>query len=80
MINVEITDNAIAKAAKYQVKKKFDKQIEFLRQNPRHNSLNFKPLESVPGVWRFRVNKHYWGLVVKTDINFLRVYDVIKHP
>ncbi len=77
--NVEITNNARQKARKFNLKKKFNKQVGFLESNPRHNSLNFKPLESAHGIWRFRIDKHFWGLVIKTS-NGLRVYDVIKHP
>lgn len=81
MINVDVTDNAIKKAKKYKVKNKLDKQVEFLRTNTKQPSLDFKPLESVQGVWRFRLDKHYWGLTTKdpTKPNTIRVYDVIKH-
>lgn len=82
MINVEVTDNATNKAVGYQVKRKFDKQVEFLKTNTRHRSLDFKPLKLGKGIWRFRVNDHYWGLTYKKpDVeNTLVVYDVIKHP
>lgn len=80
VIDVEITDNATKKAKKYQIKKKLDKQIGFLRKNPRHNSLKLQNFKEVPGVWKFRVDKRYWGLVVKTGKNKLKIYDVIKHP
>ena len=79
MVNVEVTDNADKKAKGYQITKPFHKQIAFLRTNPRHNSLKFQPLEASKGVYKFRVTKHYWGLVIKVGINDLKVYDVIKH-
>lgn len=82
MINVEVTDNANNKATIYQVKRKLDKQIRFLQVNTKHPSLDYKPMQSLPGVWRFRVNDHFWGLVIKDPVkqNTLRVYDVMKHP
>lgn len=81
MINVIVTQNAKDKAKIYQVRKKLDKQVEFLKVNTRHPSLKFKPVESMKGVWRFRLDKHYWALTMKepNQINTLRVYDVIKH-
>lgn len=81
MINVDVTENAVNKAKTYQVKRKLDKQVEFLKANTKHPSLDFKPLESIKGVWRFRLDKHYWGLTIKDPDkeNTLRVYDVIKH-
>jgi len=80
VVDVEITKNAIKKAKRYQVKKKLDKQARFLRENPRHNSLKFENFKEIPGVWKFRVGKHYWGLVIKIGKNRLSVYDVIEHP
>lgn len=80
MVDVEVTNNAIEKAKGYQVKKKLEKQVSFLRRNPRHNSLKFQNFKEIPGVWKFCVDKHYWGLVTKLGKNRIRVYDVIKHP
>lgn len=82
MINVNATDYAKKKAKKYQVAKKLDKQIEFLKNDTKHRSLDFKPMQALKGVWRFRVNDHYWGLTIKdpNKPNSLTVYDVIKHP
>lgn len=82
MINVEVTDNANNKAIEYQVKRKLDKQVRFLQADTRHRSLDYKPMQSIKGVWRFRVNDHYWGLTIKDPnrLNTIMVYDVIKHP
>lgn len=82
MINVEVSDNAKNKARNYQVARKLDKQVEFIKNNTRHPSLDYKPLQGLKGVWRFRVNDHYWGLTIKdpNKPNTLRVYDVITHP
>lgn len=83
MINVVVTDNAKNKAQRYQLEKKFSKQIEFLKINTKHHSLYFRPLEEerVRNIWKFRIDKHYWGLTIKdpNQINTLIVYDVIKH-
>jgi len=79
--NVTISKNAKSKAEKYQIRKKFDKQVRFLRVNPQHNSLNLKPLKSMSanGIWEFRIDRHYRGLVIKRGTNSVEVYDVIKH-
>lgn len=83
VINVEVTENAKKKAELYQVTKKFEKQIEFLKVDTRHHSLYFRPLEEekAKNIWKFRIDKHYWGLMIKdpNKSNTLRVYDVIKH-
>lgn len=81
MPNVTVSENARLGAKKYQIKEKFNKQIRFLGINPRHNSLDFKPLKSMSagGIWRFRIDKHYWGLAVRRGANFIEVYQVIKH-
>lgn len=81
VINVIVTQNAKDKATNYQVKKKLDKQVEFLKVNTKHPSLKFEPVESMKGVWRFRLDKHFWALAMKEPnrVNTLRVFDVIKH-
>lgn len=79
MVNVEVTDNAKSKARGYGVAKQLKKQVEFLAKNPKHPSLKLQPLvESNKEIWKFRITKHYWGLVEKVG-NGLRVHDVIKH-
>lgn len=79
MVNVEVTEYAKKKAKKYQVLKRLDKQVKFLAENPRHPSLKLQPLvESNKEIWKFRITKHYWGLVAKI-YGDLRVHDVIKH-
>lgn len=82
-ITLNVTQNAWDKAKGYQVLKKFKKQLRFLESNPRHNSLNYKSVpEFGKGVWRFRVNDHYWGLTTKqpNQLNTIRVFDVVTHP
>ena len=80
MVNVEITDDAENKAKTYQVTKQLDKQVKFLTDNPKHPSLKLQPLvESSKKIWKFRVTKHYWGLVIKVGPANLQVYDIIKH-
>ena len=83
MINVIISPKASENAIKYQVKRKLDKAVNYLRVNPKQPSLDYKPLDATNNkVWRFRVNDHYWGLVIKpiNTINTLTVYNIIKHP
>lgn len=81
MLNVEITENATSQAIKYQIKKKFDKQVGFLKVDPHHNSLKYQPLvETRKDIYKFRVDLHYWGLVIKIGSNSLKVFNVIKHP
>ena len=82
MINVIVTPEANDKAIKFQVKKKLDKAVDYLKINSKHTSLDYKPLEGNKKIWRFRVNDHYWGLVIKPvdTINTLKIYNIIKHP
>ena len=82
MINVIVTPEANDKAIKFQVKKKLDKAVDYLKINSKHISLDYKPLEGNKKIWRFRVNDHYWGLVIKPvdTINTLKIYNIIKHP
>lgn len=82
MVNVEVTDEARTTAQTYGVEKKFDDKIEFLKTNPRHKSLNLKPLKSEKAkkIYSFRIDKKYWGLVIKPGQNSLKVIGVIIHP
>jgi len=34
---------------------------------------------SANGIWEFRIDRHYRGLVIKRGTNSVEVYDVIKH-
>lgn len=81
MNNIETTENAKKKANKYNVTKKLEKQAKKLASDTRDASLWFRPLveQKSDGVWKFRLDKHYWGLVIKTGPNSLKIYDVIKH-
>ena len=81
MNNIETTENAKKKAIKYNVTKKLAKQAKKLASNTKDASLYFRPLikQKKDEVWKFRLDKHYWGLVTKTGPNSLRIYDVIKH-
>ena len=82
MITVIISPKARKKAKKLQVENKLDKAADYLRTNSKQPSLDYKPLEGNNKIWRFRVNDHYWGLVIKpaNTLNTLKIYNVIKHP
>ncbi|MCL5747004.1 MAG: hypothetical protein M1277_01845 [Patescibacteria group bacterium] len=80
MISVIVDDKAIKKAKSFGITKKFDKQIGFLKTNSNYTSLDFKPLVGSGGqLWRFRINKHYWGFTYKPANNTIKVYDVDIH-
>ncbi len=81
MIDVEITNNASQKATTYQVKTKLDKCVRFLKNDLRHPGLEYRKFNEIPGVWKFKIGDHYWGMVIKhpTKLNTLKVYDVVKH-
>lgn len=66
VINVKVTDNAIKKVRKYQIKKKFDKQIEYLKIDPQHHSLKFQPVISAKGIYKIQNRFALLGIGGKT--------------
>lgn len=80
VINVVIEERAKKNAKGFRVERQFNKQIEFLKINPRYPSLHYQPLEGGLGLWRFRVTKKYWGVTLKREQNIIQIVNVILHP
>ena len=81
MVKVDVAGEARNSANTYGIEKKFNDKVDFLKKDPRHKSLNLKPLKSQKAykISRFRIDKKYWGLVVKVGPNHLRVIEVVIH-
>ena len=60
-----------------EIKKKFKKQLSYLKDNPKHNSLQIHKLEGT-GFWEFYVDKGY-RCVFKTEGNVYKLYFVGTH-
>jgi Txe/YoeB family toxin of Txe-Axe toxin-antitoxin module len=53
----------LKKIAKYNLKKKFDKQTKILRKNPKHPSLHLELLEPKQyGIYSFRIDRKFRAL------------------
>jgi mRNA-degrading endonuclease RelE of RelBE toxin-antitoxin system len=59
------------------IKKKFEKQIAFLKTNPMHNSLQIHQIESTD-FWEFYVDRGY-RCIFKREGNVDRLYYVGTH-
>lgn len=67
------------------VQRKVDKQLAFLTANPRHPSLQVKPIQGVQGLWEARVDLHYrMTFEVIGEVIYLRVVgnhdEVLRRP
>lgn len=63
---------------RHQLNKKFSKQINLLKQNPRHPSLNVELLEpKQEGVYSFRVDRKYRALfiIVNSEVEIIAITD-----
>lgn len=60
-----------------QIKKKFKKQLIYLKENPKHNSLQIHRLEG-SDFWEFYVDKGY-RCVFKQEGNVYKLYYVGTH-
>ncbi|EKE13777.1 MAG: hypothetical protein ACD_12C00823G0001 [uncultured bacterium] len=60
-----LSKNVKEKIKKHNLQKKFSKQIELLKTNPKHPSLNVELLEPKEyGIYSFRIDKKYRGLFI----------------
>lgn len=65
---------------KHSIKKKFDKQIKILVQNPRHPSLNTEILEPKKlKIYSFRIDKKYRVIFIFTDTDEIEIIDINDH-
>jgi mRNA interferase RelE/StbE len=88
MPKIELTDRFIAlyRSLPDSVRKKVDRQIILLAENPRHPSLQTKPIQGVYGIYEARVDLNYRLTYERLpgDILLLRVVarhdEAIKNP
>ena len=67
------------------LQRKVDKQVGHLAENPRHPSLQVKPIQGAKGIWEARVDLHYrMTFEMIDDTIYLRVVgnhdEVLRHP
>ena len=60
-----------------EIKKKFKKQLSYLKENPKHNSLQIHKLEGTD-FWEFYIDKGY-RCVFKREDNVFRLYFIGTH-
>lgn len=69
------------KIKKHSLQKKFNKQIELLKIDPKHPSLNVELLEPKEyGVYSFRIDQKYRGLFIfRSDKQVIEVLVITVH-
>ncbi len=60
-----------------EIKKKFKKQLSYLKENPKHNSLQIHKLEGTD-FWEFYVDKGYL-CVFKREDNIFKLFFIGTH-
>ena len=60
-----------------EIKKKFKKQLSYLKENPKHNSLQIHKLEGTD-FWEFYVDKGY-RCVFKREDNIFKLFFIGTH-
>lgn len=61
-----------------EIKKKFYKQLHFLKDNPKHPSLQIHKMQGTDGFWEFYIDDFYRCVFTKTD-NIYRLRYVGPH-
>ena len=61
------------------IRGKVDKAIKLLEENPRHPSLQTKPIQSFEGIYEARVDIHYRLTYERLPNDLLRVRVVAMH-
>jgi mRNA-degrading endonuclease RelE of RelBE toxin-antitoxin system len=57
-----------------EIQRKIDRQLTFLSINPRHPSLQVKPIQGAKGLWEARVDRRYrMTFEMASDTIYLRV-------
>lgn len=69
------------KIKKHNLEKKFDKQVELLKVDPKHPSLNVELLEPKEcGIYSFRIDKKYRGLFIfRSDKQVIEILTITVH-
>lgn len=66
------------------IKDKVDKQLEFLKENPGHPSLNIHPIRGTKGIWEGYIDLQYrFTFEIEGDLYILRKvgsHDIINKP
>jgi mRNA-degrading endonuclease RelE of RelBE toxin-antitoxin system len=81
MPEIELTErfrNAY-RALPFQIQKKVKKALRLLANDPRHPSLQSKPIEGAEGIFEARVDLNYRMTYERLPGNVLRVRAVGKH-
>ena len=66
------------KVKKYQLEKKFDKQIILLSENPRHPSLNLELLQPKQhGIYSFRIDRKFRSIFIfRPDLEAIEILNI----
>jgi mRNA interferase RelE/StbE len=88
MPKIQLTERFLALYAglPFSIRKKIDRQIRLLAENPRHPSLQTKPVQGTNGIYESRVDLNYRLTYERLpgDILLLRVVakhdDALKKP
>ncbi len=65
---------------KYNLSKKFDKQLDLFKNNPRHPSLNTEILEPRSlKIYSFRIDRKYRAIFVITASDEAEIVDINDH-
>lgn len=69
------------KIEKHSLQKKFNKQIELLKVDPKHRSLNIELLEPKEyGIYSFRIDRKYRGLFIfRQDKERIEIITIMVH-
>ena len=62
-----------------EIRKKVDKALEFMRENPRHPSLRTKPIKGAPGFYEARVDINYRMTYFRLPDDTLELSNVDTH-
>ncbi len=81
MPEIDLTDTFLKGYAKLPdaIQKKVKKALRLLAENPRHPSLQTKPVEGAPGIYEARVNQGYRMTYERLSGDVLRIRVVGKH-
>ncbi len=76
-----ISPKLISKIKKYNLEKKFSKQLKLLKANPKHPSLNTELLEPKHhGIYSFRLDLKFRALFIfRTDKKSIEIIQVTVH-
>ncbi len=62
-----------------EIRAKIDKAIRFLAENPRHPSLQTKPIQGAPGFYEARVDINYRMTYIRIADDTVELSNVDKH-